>query len=59
METNAARSVDMDYLDGSGRLFCLPLRSAREPFGALCLRMSSDAELPEDQIPNPSYRFYM
>jgi two-component sensor histidine kinase/putative methionine-R-sulfoxide reductase with GAF domain len=50
METNAARAVDMDYLDGSGRLFCLPLRSAREPFGALCLRMPSDAELPEDQL---------
>lgn len=50
MLTNSARSVDMDYVDGSGRLFCLPLRSAREPFGALCLRMSPYAELPEDQL---------
>lgn len=50
METGAARSVDMEYVDGSGRLFCLPLRSAREPFGALCLRMAPGAELPEDEL---------
>jgi two-component system, sensor histidine kinase PdtaS len=40
----------MDYVDGSGRLFCLPLRSAREPFGALCLRMAPGTELPEDEL---------
>jgi two-component sensor histidine kinase len=40
----------MDYVDGSGRLYCLPLRSAREPFGALCLRMAPNAELPEDEL---------
>jgi two-component sensor histidine kinase/putative methionine-R-sulfoxide reductase with GAF domain len=50
MLTGAARAVDMDYVDGSGRLFCLPLRSAREPFGALCLRLPPDAELPEDEL---------
>jgi two-component system, sensor histidine kinase PdtaS len=50
METGAAQAVDMDYVDGSGRLFCLPLRSARKPFGALCLRMAPDAELPEDEL---------
>jgi two-component system, sensor histidine kinase PdtaS len=50
MHTGAARAVDMDYVDGSGRLFCLPLRSAREPFGALCLRMATDTELPEDEL---------
>jgi two-component sensor histidine kinase len=50
MRTGAARAVDMDYVDGSGRLYCLPLRSAREPFGALCLRMAPDAELPEDEL---------
>lgn len=50
MDTGAARSLDMDYVDGSGRLFCLPLRSAREPFGALCLRMAPGAELPEDEL---------
>ncbi len=50
MKTGAARALDMDYVDGSGRLFCLPLRSAREPFGALCLRMAPGAELPEDEL---------
>ena len=50
MRTGAARAVDMDYIDGSGRLFCLPLRSARGPFGALCLRMAPGTELPEDEL---------
>jgi two-component sensor histidine kinase len=50
MRTGAARAVDMDFEDGSGRLFCLPLRSAREPFGALCLRMSPGVELAEDEL---------
>jgi two-component system, sensor histidine kinase PdtaS len=50
MQTGAARAVDMDYVDGSGRLFCLPLRSARGPFGALCLRMAPGTELPEDEL---------
>jgi two-component system, sensor histidine kinase PdtaS len=50
MQTGAARALDMDYVDGSGRLFCLPLRSAREPFGALCLRMAPGTELPEDEL---------
>jgi two-component system, sensor histidine kinase PdtaS len=50
MQTGAARAVDIEYLDGSGRLFCLPLRSAREPFGALCLRVIPGAELAEDEL---------
>jgi two-component sensor histidine kinase/putative methionine-R-sulfoxide reductase with GAF domain len=50
MHTGAARAVDMDYVDGTGRLFCLPLRSAREPFGALCLRMEPGKELGEDEL---------
>ena len=50
MQTGAARAVDMDYVDGSGRLFCLPLRSARGPFGALCLRMAPGTELQEDEL---------
>ena len=50
MHTGAARAVDMDYVDGTGRLFCLPLRSAREPFGALCLRMAPGKELVEDEL---------
>jgi len=48
--TCKAGPVDIDDLDGSGRLFCLPLRSAREPFGALCLRMAPDAALPDDEL---------
>lgn len=50
MDNNAARSIDVDYTDGSGRLFCLPLRSAREPFGALCLRLTPEVELLEDEL---------
>lgn len=50
MHTGTASAVDMDYVDGSGRLFCLPLRSARGPFGALCLRMAPGTELPEDEL---------
>lgn len=45
-----ARAVDLEYTDGSGRLFCLPLRSARETLGALCLRMAPGAELSADQF---------
>jgi two-component sensor histidine kinase/putative methionine-R-sulfoxide reductase with GAF domain len=48
--TCKAGPVDIDDLDGSGRLFCLPLRSAREPFGALCLRMAPGAALPDDEL---------
>ncbi|MFM9105435.1 MAG: sensor histidine kinase [Chloroflexota bacterium] len=43
-------SVDLEYTDGSARLFCIPLRSARETLGALCLRLSPDSELSEDQM---------
>jgi two-component sensor histidine kinase/putative methionine-R-sulfoxide reductase with GAF domain len=50
METGAARAYDLDYEDGAGRLFCLPLRSAREPFGALCLRLAPGTELAEDEL---------
>jgi two-component sensor histidine kinase len=49
-QTGSARAIDIDYVDGSGRLFCLPLRSAREPFGALCLRMAPGAELPDEAL---------
>jgi two-component sensor histidine kinase/putative methionine-R-sulfoxide reductase with GAF domain len=50
METGLARTMDLEYVDGSGRLFCLPLRSARGPFGTLCLRMATGAELSEDEL---------
>ncbi|MGI9254616.1 MAG: GAF domain-containing protein, partial [Thermomicrobiales bacterium] len=43
-------AIDLEYTDGSARLFCIPLRSARETLGALCLRISTDTELTEDQL---------
>ena len=43
-------SVDLEYTDGSARLFCMPLRSARETLGALCLRLATETELTEDQL---------
>jgi two-component sensor histidine kinase/putative methionine-R-sulfoxide reductase with GAF domain len=45
-----ARKADMNYVDGSNPFFCLPLRSARETWGALCLRMPPDSELTEDEL---------
>ncbi len=48
--TGTAQAVPMDYVDGSSRLFCLPLRSARETLGALCLRLPPDAELTEEEL---------
>jgi two-component sensor histidine kinase/putative methionine-R-sulfoxide reductase with GAF domain len=50
LRTGSAQSVDIEYVDGAGRVFCLPLRSARETLGALCLRMAQGAELSEDQM---------
>lgn len=43
--------VDMDYVDSSNPLYCLPLRSARETWGALCLRMPPGSEITEDELP--------
>jgi len=48
--SGAPQEIDLDYADGTGRLFCLPLRSARETVGALCLRLAPEAELSEDQL---------
>ena len=48
--SGAPQEIDLDYADGSGRLFCLPLRSARETVGALCLRLAPEADLSEDQL---------
>jgi two-component sensor histidine kinase/putative methionine-R-sulfoxide reductase with GAF domain len=50
IESGAARSREMQYLDGTGLLFCLPLRSAREHLGALCLRLPTGTELTEDEL---------
>jgi two-component sensor histidine kinase len=50
IESGAAQAMEMEYLDGGGRLYCLPLRSAREHLGALCLRLASGTELTEDEL---------
>ncbi len=50
VRSGAALSVDDAYVERSSRLFCLPLRSARETLGALCLRLRPGAELTEDEL---------
>ena len=45
-----ARSADLQYVDGSNPLFCLPLRSARETWGALCIRLPAGAEPTDDDL---------
>jgi two-component sensor histidine kinase/putative methionine-R-sulfoxide reductase with GAF domain len=46
IERGAARQSEVRYSDGTSTLLCLPLRTAREPVGALCLRF------PKDQLPD-------
>ncbi|HYJ13839.1 MAG TPA: GAF domain-containing protein, partial [Thermomicrobiales bacterium] len=46
IERGAALQKEVRYSDGSSTLLCLPLRTAREPVGALCLRF------PKDQLPD-------
>ncbi len=50
IRSGSARATEITYLDGAGRLYCLPLRSARETWGALCLRLPPGAELTEDEL---------
>ena len=50
IDSGAASVTDLDYVDGTSPLYCLPLRSARETWGALCLRLRPDAELSEDEL---------
>lgn len=51
VRTGAPQAIDLDYIDGTNRLICLPLRSARETLGALCIRLGSDeATLSEDEL---------
>ena len=50
IRTGGARITAMDYIGGSNPLFCLPLRSARETLGALCIRLRPDVELTEDEL---------
>ena len=50
VRSGSPAAIDDAYVDQTSRLFCLPLRSARETLGALCLRMRPGAELTEDEL---------
>ncbi|MCA9860031.1 MAG: GAF domain-containing protein [Thermomicrobiales bacterium] len=50
INSGSARAVDMDYVDGSNILYCMPLSSARERWGALCVRLKSGMEVTEDDL---------
>lgn len=50
IHSGSARAVDMDYIDGSSILYCMPLSSARERWGALCVRLKSGMEVTEDDL---------
>jgi two-component sensor histidine kinase/putative methionine-R-sulfoxide reductase with GAF domain len=50
INSGSARAVDMDYVDGTSILYCMPLSSARERWGALCVRLKSGVEVTEDDL---------
>lgn len=50
INSGSARAVDMDYIDGTSILYCMPLSSARERWGALCVRLKSGIEVTEDDL---------
>jgi len=50
IRTGTARSTDIRYVDGVNTLFCLPLRTAREPVGALCFRLGRGNLPNEDTL---------
>lgn len=50
VRTGSALATDVEYVDGSSQIFCLPLRSARETLGALCMRLRPNVELTEDEL---------
>jgi two-component sensor histidine kinase/putative methionine-R-sulfoxide reductase with GAF domain len=50
IRTGTLRRSNLEYMDGMSTLFCLPLRTARETVGALCLRLRAGLELDEDTI---------
>lgn len=50
IRTGTLRRSNLEYMDGMGTLFCLPLRTARETVGALCLRLRAGIELHEDTV---------
>ncbi|MCC6705366.1 MAG: GAF domain-containing protein [Thermomicrobiales bacterium] len=51
IDTGSSHSAVLDYVDeGTRRLYCIPLRSARHQLGALCLRLADEVEMTEDQL---------
>jgi len=50
IESGVAQVTDLEFVDGFSRLYCLPIRSARERWGALCVRLKSGGELGEDEL---------
>lgn len=50
INSGSARAVDMDYVDGTNILYCMPLSSARERWGALCVRLKTGMEVTEDDL---------
>lgn len=51
IDTGSSHNAVLDYTDeGSRRLYCIPLRSARHQLGALCLRLADEVEMTEDQL---------
>jgi two-component sensor histidine kinase/putative methionine-R-sulfoxide reductase with GAF domain len=46
--TGTAIQTELEYADGPAILYCMPLRSARGLVGAICFRLSSNAELDKD-----------
>lgn len=50
INSGAAKAVEMDYTDGRHPMFCMPLRSARETWGALCLRLRPGGEINDDYL---------
>ncbi len=50
IRTGSARGGPLAYADGVSELFCLPLRTARDTVGALCVRLRPDAQLTDDSM---------
>lgn len=50
ISSGAAKAVEMDYTHGRHPMFCMPLRSARETWGALCLRLRPGGEINDDYL---------
>ncbi len=50
IRSGTTKSSDVRFVDGVSTLFCLPLRTAREPVGALCFRLSHNGIPNEDTL---------